>query len=627
MEDNKENCLLIIDDNKEYNQNLAEHFNEPDYKCLQAFSDKEAVNIIEEGSYDPDMVILNLDLASNNSEDILKLLENKTDAKIVLLSKNEDPKKREYYFQRGIWDYHLTSTSVKYIADDIHDALKRLKINKNETILVIDDSKLSRNIVKNILENRNYNVLCAQNALDGIQLIKNNDISILILDMELPDLHGIELLERLRDEYRIRKFPILVLSGSNNPSIVRQALKKGSSDFLRKPLQYEEFLLKIDLWVETSRRQSTIKKQKKQIENSLITLDCVVNSTLEAMFMFENNTCTELNDEALKLTGFQNKDEILGKNIFDIFTDVSNGHRVELLDEKVDHLFEDQLIDKSGKQLQVQIKERNVQIGNKTLKIIAVMDITDIKQQEKMLSHQTKMASMGEMIGNIAHQWRQPLTAISVAAGGIKLNYELDMVDEKEILSELDNIVNNTQFLSNTIEDFQNFLKDDRSMVHYSINEALDKTTGIVSANLESYEINVIKVFDENIYLNGKLNDLIQVLLNIINNAADILKTFKEPNLKKYILIDAKKQNDNIVLTVQDSAGGIPDNIIGKIFEPYFTTKHQSQGTGLGLYMSHQIITEGMKGEIKVQNEHFIYEGKEYTGAKFVISFPLDLKN
>jgi PAS domain S-box-containing protein len=627
MEDNKEYCLLIIDDNKDYNQSLVEHFDQLDYKTIQAFSDKEAVNIIEEGSYDPDMVILNLDLASNNSEDILKLLENKTDAKIVLLSKNEDPKKREYYFQRGIWDYHLTSTSVKYIADDIHDALKRLKINKNETILVIDDSKLSRNIVKNILENRNYNVLCAQNALDGIQLIKNNDISILILDMELPDLHGIELLERLRDEYRIRKFPILVLSGSNNPSIVRQALKKGSSDFLRKPLQYEEFLLKIDLWVETSRRQSTIKKQKKQIENSLITLDCVVNSTLEAMFMFENNTCTELNDEALKLTGFQNKDEILGKNIFDIFTDVSNGHRVELLDEKVDHLFEDQLIDKSGKQLQVQIKERNVQIGNKTLKIIAVMDITDIKQQEKMLSHQTKMASMGEMIGNIAHQWRQPLTAISVAAGGIKLNYELDMVDEKEILSELDNIVNNTQFLSNTIEDFQNFLKDDRSMVHYSINEALDKTTGIVSANLESYEINVIKVFDENIYLNGKLNDLIQVLLNIINNAADILKTFKESNLKKYILIDAKKQNDNIVLTVQDSAGGIPDNIIGKIFEPYFTTKHQSQGTGLGLYMSHQIITEGMKGEIKVQNEHFTYEGKEYTGAKFVISFPLDLKN
>ncbi len=625
MEDNKEYCLLVIDDNKDYNQNLVEHFNQLDYKTIQAFSDIEAINIIEEKAEEIEIVILNLDLSSNNSENILKLLEKKSAAKVILLSKKEDPKKREHYFQRGVLDYHLTGSSIKHIIDDTAEALKRLKSNKTETILIIDDSRLVRSVVKNLLENRNYNVLCAQNAMEGIDVIKNNDISVLILDMELPDLHGIEVLERLRDEYNMRKFPILVLSGSENPSIVRQALKKGSSDFLRKPIQYEEFLLKIDLWIESARRQATIKQQKKQIENSLKTLDCVVNSTLEAMFIFENNICTELNGEALELLGFEAKKDILGKNIFDIFTDVSDEHRRELLDEKVDHLFEDILVNAQGSQLQVQIKERNVQLGLKSLKIIAVMDITDIKQQEKMLSHQTKMASMGEMIGNIAHQWRQPLTAISVAAGGIKLNYELDMVDEKEILHELDNIVNNTQFLSSTIEDFQNFLKDDRSLMHYSFNEAVDKTTSIVKANLESHEINVVKMFGENIYLNGILNDLIQVLLNIINNAADILKTQKEPNIKKYILIDAEKTDDNILITIQDSAGGVPENIIGKIFDPYFTTKHQTQGTGLGLYMTHQIITEGMRGEINVQNDHFTHEGKEYFGAKFTISFPLDL--
>ena len=625
MEDNKEYCLLVIDDNKDYNQNLVEHFGQLDYKTIQAFSDIEAINIIEEKGKDLDIVILNLDLASNNSENILKLLEKKSGAKVILLSKKEDPKKREHYFQRGVLDYHLTSSSIKHIIDDTAEALKRIKSNKNETILIIDDSRLVRSVVKNLLENRNYNVLCAQNAMEGIDVIKNNDISVLILDMELPDLHGIDVLERLRDEYNMRKFPILVLSGSENPSIVRQALKKGSSDFLRKPIQYEEFLLKIDLWIESARRQATIKQQKKQIENSLKTLDCVVNSTLEAMFIFENNICTDLNGEAVELMGFEAKKDILGKNIFDIFTDVSDGHRRELLDEKVDHLFEDIIVNAQGSQLQVQIKERNVQLGHKSLKIIAVMDITDIKQQEKMLSHQTKMASMGEMIGNIAHQWRQPLTAISVAAGGIKLNYELDMVDEKEILHELDNIVDNTQFLSSTIEDFQNFLKDDRSLMHYSFNEAVDKTTSIVKANLESHEINVVKMFGENIYLNGILNDLIQVLLNIINNAADILKTQKEPNIKKYILIDAEKTDDDILITIQDSAGGVPENIIGKIFDPYFTTKHQTQGTGLGLYMTHQIITEGMRGEVNVKNTHFTYEGNEYFGAKFTITFPLDL--
>lgn len=626
MKDEKNTDLLIIEENKNgYNDDLTSSLKQLGYNCTQSYSTEEALQNIRAGQKRVDFVILSLDLDSNDIDTIMEQVQKLTAAKIILLSSKEDSKKRESYFQRGIIDYHLTATPLEYIVDDIDETVKRIHGNKDETVLIIDDSRLVRSVVKNLLENQNYNVLCASNAQEGLQCIRENEISLLLLDMELPDIHGTRLLEKLKMEKHISFFPILVLSGSDNPSIVRQALKKGSSDFLRKPIQYEEFLLKIDLWIKSSKRKRTIVRQKKQIENSFVVLHSLVNSTIETIFMFENNICTEVNNEALKLTGCESKSEIIGKEITEIFTNVSKEHTDELLDDLSDHFFEDILLDKRGNKLTIQVKEKNVSLGDKQLKIIAVMDITAIKQKEKILSHQTKMASMGEMIGNIAHQWRQPLTAISVTAGGIKLNYQLGIADEEEISGELDNIINNTQFLSSTIEDFQNFLKDDRTLTYFSIRETLDKTLSIIRANLESHEINIVQNIKENIRLNGLQNDLIQVLLNIINNAADILKTQNLKKAKRYIVIDVKRVNTNIVIIIQDSGGGVPEDILGKVFEPYFTTKHQSKGTGLGLYMTHQIITNTMMGDISVKNCKFEQENTEYFGARFTMTFPVDL--
>jgi signal transduction histidine kinase len=485
-------------------------------------------------------------------------------------------------------------------------------------------SRLTSNMVKYLLENRNYNTLTALNAKDGIKLISKHSISLLILDMELPDMHGIKLLEVLRDMYELENFPVLVLSASNNPAIIRQALKKGGSDFLRKPFLYEEFLLKIDLWIKSSRRQKTIKKQKKQIENSLKQFGELFNSTMEALLLFKEDVCIDVNQEAVKLFGENEKNDLIGSKILEIFNQFSPEHTSELVDDTSDHFFEDNILNKQNDLLQIQIKETNILIDSERLKIIAVMDITSIKQQEKMLSHQTKMASMGEMIGNIAHQWRQPLTAISVAAGGIKLNYELDMVDQDEILVELDNIVSNTQFLSTTIEDFQNFLKDDRATTIFTIKQAIDKTLAIIKANLESHEINVIQNVSENIQINAIQNDLIQVLLNFVNNAADILKTPEYKEKEKYIIINVTNDSNYLTISVQDNAGGIPENIIGKIFEPYFTTKHQAKGTGLGLYMTHQIVVDNMRGSINVENLEFTYNDKIFFGANFTIKIPIN---
>ncbi|MEA3554376.1 MAG: response regulator [Campylobacterota bacterium] len=618
--------ILIIDDDVVFNNNLNDMFKSFGYYSTQSFDIKESMKLIENYTDELCLIVLAINKQSQECQELFKYIQKNSDSKIIILSDKEYNEQRDKFFKKGILDYHLKTNSIDYIFNDINDSLKRLSQNNREKILIIDDSKVVCYVVKSLLESRNYNVITAYSAREGIEVFKNNDISLLILDMELPDMHGIDVLDTLRDVYYINNFPILILSGSENPSIVRNALKKGASDFLKKPFIYEEFLLKIDLWIKSSKWQKTIKNQKKQIEDSLNSFEALVNSTIEALFIFQKDICVDANDEAVILIGVNDKKEIIGKNIFQIFTNVTDEHKEELKDNKIDHYFEDTVIQRDGTIRDVQVKERNITIREKCLKIIAIVDITDIKQKEKMLNNQSKMAAMGEMIGNIAHQWRQPLTAISVTAGGIKLGYELDINDEEDIIKELDSIVENSQFLSDTIEDFQNFLKNDRITTDFSVKDTIGKSLAIISANLDSHEINIVNHYDKNIIINGIQNDLIQVLLNIINNAADILKGKKDNEHEKYIIIDIEQNKDYIIINIQDSGGGVLEDIKNKIFEPYFTTKHQSQGIGLGLYMTHKIVVENLSGSIVVENCNFDYNDTSYFGAKFTINIPLKQK-
>ena len=621
MVDRRRFHILIIEENKELNDKICNRFKNLEYRSIQAFSSKEALKYFEEYKSRLKIVVLSIDMNGIKSNEFIDQIEKNSQAKIILLSLKENYKKREEFFAQGIFDYYLKSNPSDHIVDDIDKSIFQLEDNKNETILLVEGSKDIRLKVQFILEKRNYKVIAVSNATDGLMTIRDNDISLLILDLELPDMHGIAILETLRDLYYINKFPILVLSASNNPSIVRQALKKGSSDLIKKPFLYEEFLLKIDQWIKSAKWQRTIKQQKQQIQNNFSTLSALIDSTPDALFIFEDDICIQVNEQAIDLFK-TTKENILQKNITVIFSQLDTTNMKKILDKTHDCTFEAILQNTDNENINVQIKEKNIQQYERTIKIVVVVDITQVKQNEKMLSHQTKMASMGEMIGNIAHQWRQPLTAISVAAGGIKLNFELDMEDRQETIKELDNIVSNTQFLSSTIEDFQNFLKDNKTMMHFSFNDTLDKTITIISANLDSYEIKIVKLYTEHIQIYGIQNDFIQVLLNIINNAADVLKTPKFDNQKKYIFIDITQDEKNITISIKDNAGGIPQKVLPKIFDPYFTTKHQAQGTGLGLYMTHQIIVDSLKGYITAQNETYTYENNSYHGANFIITLP-----
>ena len=264
------------------------------------------------------------------------------------------------------------------------------------------------------------------------------------------------------------------------------------------------------------------------------------------------------------------------------------------------------------------LKKMNEELNEK-IKI----EIKKNEEKTRISIQQSRMASMGEMLENIAHQWRQPLSTISVAASGIEIKKELNILNDEELSDSLRHIKNATQYLSNTIDDFRNFFVKDKIPSNINIRNTLNKTIDLISSTLAKEEITLIRNI-QNINFTSYENELIQVLMNIFINAKDALANRKS---EKLIIVVIKQIEDNLVIKIKDNAGGVDSSIIDKIFEPYFTTKHQFNGTGIGLYMSKLIVEKHLIGEISVKNIDFIFNSKTYRGALFELVLPLNITN
>ena len=244
------------------------------------------------------------------------------------------------------------------------------------------------------------------------------------------------------------------------------------------------------------------------------------------------------------------------------------------------------------------------------------------KQHERILQQQSKMASMGEMIGNIAHQWRQPLSVISTIASGIVVQKEYGILKEENIPTSMNTILKQTTHMSNTIEDFRNFFKSDKENTTFNLEIIIKHNLALIASSLKNNNIELLQDVNKDIYVTGYQNELTQAILNILNNAKDQLAKEQKDN-SKFIKINIYKDDKNAYIEIMDNGGGIKNDIIKKIFEPYFTTKHQSQGTGIGLYMTYEIVVKHYSGDILVENGEFNFNGKNYKGAKFIIILPL----
>ena len=243
--------------------------------------------------------------------------------------------------------------------------------------------------------------------------------------------------------------------------------------------------------------------------------------------------------------------------------------------------------------------------------------IEENSQQQHILFQQSKMAAMGEMLGNIAHQWRQPLSVITTASTGMRLQKELEVLDDESFEQSITNITNSALYLSKTIDDFRNFFKTDKIETDFNIQDTFEKIFKLTNGQFSHNDITFDKNIEE-IKLFGLENELIQALINILNNSKDALMEIEKP-IPRLIFIDVYKENEKIIIKIKDNAGGIDEKIIDKVCEPYFTTKHQSKGTGIGLYMTSEIIKKHMNGTFKITNTEVNYENKIYKGLQTTI--------
>ncbi len=265
--------------------------------------------------------------------------------------------------------------------------------------------------------------------------------------------------------------------------------------------------------------------------------------------------------------------------------------------------------------------ERKLYLLNETLEVRVEKEVAKNKEKEQMLFQQSKMASMGEMIGNIAHQWRQPIAIISMWANNIIVDIDMEEIESDNLRKYANNINEQTNHLSKTIDDFRNFFTPNKEKNSFTLKSSIDRTMSLLTASFKTHSIEVIESI-EDIEITTLENELTQAILNIIKNAKDILITLPK-DTKRLLFITIYKKDNRALIEIKDNGGGVPQEIINKVFEPYFTTKHKSQGTGIGLYMTESIITKHLNGSIKVENSKYKYDGISCVGAKFTVNIPI----
>ncbi|MGA1931235.1 PAS domain S-box protein [Arcobacter sp. YIC-464] len=238
----------------------------------------------------------------------------------------------------------------------------------------------------------------------------------------------------------------------------------------------------------------------------------------------------------------------------------------------------------------------------------------ELKNKEEMMIAQSRHAAMGEMISMIAHQWRQPISVIAMAANNTLADIALDMVDNDELKDNTESMLEQTKYLSQTIEDFRDFFRPNKEKEKTTCKKVLDESLKIMGKALENNEISLEVAENSDVEVMVYSRELLQVYLNILKNAKEALVQNRIDN--RLIEVKIFKVNDKTLrTTICDNAGGVPTNIIGRLFEPYFSTKDEKSGTGLGLYMCKTIVEKHFNGEIGVFN------GKE--GACFYVDLPI----
>ncbi|ADG93288.1 PAS/PAC sensor signal transduction histidine kinase [Arcobacter nitrofigilis DSM 7299] len=558
-------------------------------------------------------------------------IKNKTQDVIVTTSKTKDREKyaifSKVYFKIPIGI--VTTKDQNYIPNVESLRGKKIAVGRNYTAY------------KLLHENYPYlNFVFVDNVTQGLELVSSNkafaavdNIPVLAYNIKKNSLHNLKisgdtnldynLQVMIRDDYVILKNIIDKALDSQKLEEKEKIYDKWLDLELIKSFDYK-FLIKILIPIiiiffiiiyknrQLTNYQKALNITKSELELSLESFKSLLDFTVDGIFILKDKKIIFVNNQAISMFQYT-KEELLESSIEKLF----------VLDKDIDLIIEESrkssielnAINSENKSFPIMLKSKNILFENNDTIILSTIDMTEIRQRERLLLQQSKIASLSEMLCNIAHQWRQPLSFISTAVTGLKIQKEYNQLEEKVFFKTIDEIEGKTQYLSKIINDFQNYLNGEKTIIKFDLFNCINQVLNILNDNFLENHIKIINNANNNIKIVANENELNQSLIYVLNNAKDALieKDIKNKNIE----INTYIKNSNFaVIEIIDNGGGIDSKIIDKVFEPYFTTKHKAQGTGLGLYMTHKIITQNLKGNIDIEN----YKS---TFTKVTIEIPL----
>jgi len=626
--------ILIIDDSKLINNSLKLSLENRGFNITQAFDIAQAKAILlkQEFTY----ALLDLILPDGNGEDLLPFLQIHDEIRVIVMTSDRDRDRREHLFSYGIViDYITKERHFHDMELAIVQLIQRISTNFSLTILVVDDSNFMRNHLRILLSKRGFKVVDAINGKDALEKMKKFKIDAAMVDLEMPVMDGNRLVSAIKRDKANLLMPIMVLSGTTEPEKIARVIKNGANDFLKKPYVTEELLLKIDKMMQELKNQRQLREQEvrfglynkaideaaiffkldhnlkitysnKALCNILANGISIANDTNFADYVDEtsSNSLKELHEAINDFKSYQ--------NIFSLKSEHLKNVKIRLTFTP--------LFDVQKNIYEIMVIGFDVSLLHKKEEILQERVEVETKRnwdQNRMLIQQSKMASMGEMIGHIGHQWRQPLNSLGLMFQKLNRAHKKNMLNDELMEQSTQKAIRIIEQMSKTINDFRDFFKTDKQWQDAKLSIVTEQACNIIEPALQENRIRLIVNEDSDITIPCLKNELSQVIMNILANSMDAIVLKKMKNGE--IIITFGHNEKSAYIIIDDNAGGIPEDIIEKIFEPYFTTKEKDNGTGIGLYMSKEIIEEHMNGKLQVFNT--------LSGASFKIFLPLKQEN
>ena len=508
-------------------------------------------------------------------------------------------------------------------------------------ILVIDDDAEVREATTRILEKGGFTVISGATAAEAVSLTRQHRPDLLVLDVMLPDGSGVDAAKTVKQEPGLSDVFVVLASGTRiSPEEQAEGLSKGLADgYIARPFSQVEFLARIDAFLRIRATQKALRDSEERYRTvAFFTYDWEYWISPEGRFIYCSPSCE-------RITGYRAEEFMQQPDLFKRIIhpdDVLEFYRhMEIIDSSGPESNEQEarIITRSGEVSWIahvccmvrgsdgafrgrrasnrditSRKEIEAKISdlNRTLEERVVQEVQKNLEQERMLIHQNRMAAMGEMIGNIAHQWRQPLNALNLLLFNFKDAYQFQEMNEAWLDKAIADGTRLIHKMSSTISDFQHFFHPEKEIKTFSALEQVREAIALVESSFQHNRISIHTDAPHDLMLSGFPNEYSQVLLNLLSNAKDAILNCRPPISGRVDMV-ITEQDGLGCISVRDNGGGVQEDILDRIFDPYFSTK--GKGSGIGLYMSKMIIERNMNGRITAENRE--------DGAEFKICVPI----